>query len=130
MNITVTAKILKAFELYKNTNDIPSDYELCAKLELSRATYSGWKSGRSKTVRSAIWDRIEPKLRPFIEVAEVEDLVTDDRAFEQMKSLYERARSCSNSDILIDTILSNMDQTIKMAEVIECSKYRSYSGTN
>lgn len=63
-----------AFSFYKKNNNISSDYKMCADLDISRSTFANWKKGRSLTIRSELWEKIEPVLKPYIKEAEQEKI--------------------------------------------------------
>jgi hypothetical protein len=66
MDQPFTEEIHKAFELYKKDKGFSSYYKMCEALEIQRATFSNWKKGRSVTITSFLWERLEPELQPYI----------------------------------------------------------------
>jgi hypothetical protein len=68
----IDSVLLKAFDLYKIDNDIPSDYQLCSELDIMRATMSRWRKGVSKTIKYDLWKVLSPKIQHYINEAEKE----------------------------------------------------------
>ena len=72
MDKTIDSVVLRSFDLYKLANDIPSDYQLCAELNLTRSSMSNWRSGTTKNIKYAIWKKLLPSLQPYTDQAEKE----------------------------------------------------------
>lgn len=69
MDKEVDSQLLRAFELCKKDNDLPSDYALAAHLGINRPSLSRWKSGKTNIIRHNQWKEIEPILKKYIDQA-------------------------------------------------------------
>jgi hypothetical protein len=74
MDKIVDSVLLRAFDICKEINDLPSDYALALHLEINRPSLSRWRSGATKIIRHAQYKVIEPKIRECIAQAEKERL--------------------------------------------------------
>jgi len=79
-NVVITSCILRAFEIYKKAKNHRSERAMCRDFEISVATYGNWKHRRSDTIDINIWrNKIEPKLKSYIERAVDEQQYSSDR---------------------------------------------------
>jgi len=69
MDKVIDSVLLKALDIYKESNEIPSNYSLANYLNVSQGTISRWYSGKSQTIKFSAWKDLEPILRPYLEQA-------------------------------------------------------------
>lgn len=69
MDKVIDSVLLRALDIYKESNEIPSNYSLANYLNISQGTISRWYSGKSKMIKFSAWKEIEPILRPYLERA-------------------------------------------------------------
>lgn len=64
--------LIRALDIYKEKNDLPSNYALANYLEVTQGALSRWYNGKSKTIKYSTWKGLLPQLQPYIDAAEKE----------------------------------------------------------
>lgn len=65
--IKIDHKILAALNKFKAAEDIPSNYGLAKKLEVSAATISSWYNKGNASISGTTWGRIKDMIEPHID---------------------------------------------------------------
>lgn len=119
--------ILRALDLYKFANDIPSNYSLANYLNVSQGTLSRWYNGKSKTIKYNVWKMLRPQLEDYIQQAERE-IQEQEPEYHEAKMTFSHSSEIKVYNESQRIRLNNLYEAIEnnLGDIIDASKPTDY----